>query len=405
MSRALWCVLLLGLVLLGGRAFAQSCNPEAPVTSYNVDGVHYPYTDAGQDAACKDKYNNNSYTRGVNRGLCYYGGGNYSGASTVSWCMGGNVAPVGGVCPVTTCAPGTSCDSGTGQCVSACGTDGATWNGVNCACPGIQTFNSGPKTCTCETGGRLKGTPIAGTGSVPDSACYDGCSASVGGTGISMGGVWAAELGSFTGAKCSDASPAAKKPTADTRTPEQKCLASGGGYVTTSTGTVCTSSGDSPSPVTTVKKSSDVKTVGGVTTTDETTTTCQGSQCTTVVTTKDGTGTVIGTVTSNGVADGAGGGGGGDGKTDCDKYPNTMGCSEYGDPSGAEELGTKEVGTSAITTVGVSSNSSCPADVVVRSGIKVSYEYICMYATALKPIIIALAWLSAGFMVFGMRID
>lgn len=337
--------------------------------------------------------------------MLYAYGPAYVCPSTGGWTLSGSGAS--SICTRADCGPGQERDSN-GVCVSQCGTDGASWDGTKCACPGLQSFTVATKTCACETGGRLKGTSISGTGSVPSTTCYSNCTATVGGLSVSSGGVWAAELGSFSGAKCATTTPNTKTPTTDTRTPAEKCLASGGGYITTSSGTVCTSVSDSPQPITTSKVSDVVnKDAAGVVTGSTTTTTeCVGTQCTTTTTTKDATGAVVGSSTTTGTPEGTGEGGGGDGDTDeCTLHPERVGCAELGTPEGTDELENVTRGVESVTQQSFSASNSCPSDIPLPKGSALSFSYPCQLATSLRPLLLALAWLAAGFMVMGVFRD
>lgn len=278
------------------------------------------------------------------------------------------------------------------------------------ACPGIQVRVG--STCGCtnvESNGVLyKGTPVGGAGSVPVTHCFQQCEFKDGPMSVALGGQWSSTLGAPTGATCTASTETSKTPTGDTRTPEQKCLASGQGYVTTSSGTVCTSAGDSPTPVKTVKTQTQEKVVGGVTTTETVTTTCNGDTCTTVVTAKDGSGNVTATTTTTGygsaggtAGSGVGSGGGGDGETDCDKYPNVAGCRELGNAPDVADVGSTPVNSSSIDPLSVGGSGQCPADVQLPRGAVFSWQPICTWAINLRPLIIALGWLAAGMIVLG----
>lgn len=90
-----------------------------------------------------------------------------------------------------------------------------------------------------------------------------------------------------------------------------------------------------------------------------------------------------------------------DPKTDCDKYPKSIGCSEYG-TAPPELLTTVAVPVSlAPTSLG---SGTCPAPATftaMHRTMMISYGLYCDFATAIAPLIIAFAWLSAGFIVMG----
>jgi hypothetical protein len=66
------------------------------------------------------------------------------------------------------------------------------------------------------------------------------------------------------------------------------------------------------------------------------------------------------------------------------------------------ELGTKSVGLSAITPhAGLASSGSCPSPIALPLGMTFEWTFICQYATTLRPLVLALAWLGGMFIVVG----
>lgn len=97
-----------------------------------------------------------------------------------------------------------------------------------------------------------------------------------------------------------------------------------------------------------------------------------------------------------------------DAKTDCDKYPDAIGCQVMGDVPAFEPLETKEIDMSSIVLRELPSDNSCPAPLYYTIGghsIAISFEPICEYASAFNPLVIAAAWLSAAFIIVGARKD
>ncbi|MCQ8130465.1 virulence factor TspB C-terminal domain-related protein [Methylomonas rivi] len=90
-------------------------------------------------------------------------------------------------------------------------------------------------------------------------------------------------------------------------------------------------------------------------------------------------------------------------ETDCDKYPDAVGCLELGDTGTPEELQTINVDVS-INPASWGSGS-CPADVAVAghfmTGAFVSYAPVCQFLSSLAPALIGLGWLIAGWFVLG----
>lgn len=90
-----------------------------------------------------------------------------------------------------------------------------------------------------------------------------------------------------------------------------------------------------------------------------------------------------------------------DQQTDCDKYPNIIGCSQYGQTPAAEPLNTLEVPVSPTVTP-VGGAGSCPADITTSIyGLTWSYQPICDFASAIRPLIIGFAWLAFAYIVAG----
>ncbi len=89
-------------------------------------------------------------------------------------------------------------------------------------------------------------------------------------------------------------------------------------------------------------------------------------------------------------------------KTDCDKYPTHIGCSEYGTVPVAETI--PVINVPATMMIGEYSSGTCPAPktIALSSGDYIlSYQPLCDLATGTKPLFIALAYLVAGYIVLG----
>ncbi len=88
----------------------------------------------------------------------------------------------------------------------------------------------------------------------------------------------------------------------------------------------------------------------------------------------------------------------------CSEHPDTFGCTNIGEPNVAPgpDLVTQERGPSTITPVFVpGSAGSCPADIALPKGMSFSFSALCTTAEGLRPVVLALAWLSAGLLVVG----
>jgi hypothetical protein len=88
----------------------------------------------------------------------------------------------------------------------------------------------------------------------------------------------------------------------------------------------------------------------------------------------------------------------------CTKWPNTVGCTDLGTPSDGEAMPHTEIPLS-FAPVAIAENAQCPAPVTISAfgqSIPVEYDAACTYASGLKPIVIAIAYLSALFIIFGV---
>jgi len=90
-------------------------------------------------------------------------------------------------------------------------------------------------------------------------------------------------------------------------------------------------------------------------------------------------------------------------KTDCDKYPDSVGCSKYGTVVAPETLPITAVSISlSPTSLGA---GSCPSSQVLnlqgQPDITLSYQPYCDFAIKVSPLVISFAWLSAGLLVLG----
>jgi hypothetical protein len=88
------------------------------------------------------------------------------------------------------------------------------------------------------------------------------------------------------------------------------------------------------------------------------------------------------------------------GKDPCEENPQRLGCAEFGDVPDSN-LGTQSIGPSSIAPVSVGASMSCPANVALPHGMQFEWTPICTFAGGLRPVVLALAWLAAGLIVFG----
>ena len=311
-------------------------------------------------------------------------------------CVSPAVRQSDGSCLVPLCPDGqTRGTSGTGQCKTQCASSGSA---------GGQTGEQ------YQTGSTSPGS-ICGT---------DGCGYSpadcIGVNNKSY--CWA---GKSSGASCnssarnpdgSDHQTAEQQAAAKTTAEQNTCITQGKCPITINGVVTCTQC------ATTSNNSNGSTTGNGTTTNTNTSTNCtlNGSliTCQTTTTTTgggsgDGTTTTAGTDTvSNYCAQNPGATVcQGRQLTDCDKYPNSAGCKELGNAPENHDLITQDaVIPSSLTPVTVNATAGvCPADIPLPRGMAFEWDGICMFAEGLRPVILSLAWLAAGFIVFGVRTD
>ena len=298
--------------------------------------------------------------------------------------------------------------------------------------PGPLPFYSG------ETGGKL---------GMPDTVCLNGCVADTTqdrGEGMATSSWWGYNMNpKYTGQECSAGTP--KPGTSKPKdSPEKKCVDQGMGFGYVNDKVLCvkpdTSSG-------TAKKSTETKNPDGTTTkTDTETKISCGSDgscttttnITTTIINTDGSSTTK-TETKKEDSQGNSGTGTADGTGFCKENPNSPMCKSgsfngscaqapscEGDPiqcatakavfetncktlkpgeppTTTEPVGEKKHNLNFEVTE-LSGGGVCPADRFIQiNGKMVHFELgvICQFAIMLRPIIIALAWLIAGYIVFG----
>jgi hypothetical protein len=94
------------------------------------------------------------------------------------------------------------------------------------------------------------------------------------------------------------------------------------------------------------------------------------------------------------------------GQTDCEQNPDRASCKELGSAPENPDLLTQEIGVSSITPVFVNgAAAACPADMPLPKGMAFEWDGACMFVEGLRPVILAIAWLTAGFILFGFSRD
>lgn len=143
--------------------------------------------------------------------------------------------------------------------------------------------------------------------------------------------------------------------------------------------------------------------------TSTSTTACEGTRCTTTTILNTGSGTVTSTKEEDK----------GDycskypkasvctGETEAEKFcednPDAISCMKAGSVPEEGALPSQANSISSINVVSVASNATCPADIPLPKGMKFEWGPICSWAEALRPIVLALAWLAAGLIVLGVN--
>lgn len=90
-----------------------------------------------------------------------------------------------------------------------------------------------------------------------------------------------------------------------------------------------------------------------------------------------------------------------DGKT-CKEGDTSAACAKLDSPGEVGPIQERTIDVTGIASVAVASNASCPQGPQLPKGLgQFPMDGVCMYASGLRPIILALAWLSAGLIVLG----
>jgi hypothetical protein len=124
---------------------------------------------------------------------------------------------------------------------------------------------------------------------------------------------------------------------------------------------------------------------------------------TTTVTEKDAAGNVIGVTTTVGTATPQ------DAPTPaapglCEQFPDVVACWTSGTVPEAETVAEETIDVTMTPTTMPGGTGYCPADIPIVLGgqsFAISWGTVCQFATGVNPIVIAVAWISAGFLLFG----
>lgn len=90
----------------------------------------------------------------------------------------------------------------------------------------------------------------------------------------------------------------------------------------------------------------------------------------------------------------------------CAMFPDILACEKLGSPIEPVAISNIDVPISITPVSGIgNSNGTCPADkqitLALVGQISVSYSFVCQYVVGLRPVIIALAWMTAAFTLLG----
>lgn len=317
------------------------------------------------------------------------------------------------------------------------------WGNGMCAgnpptCTAPQVWDSSTGTCEtpCVAGCNGACGSYYSAASQPSQACINKCYYNtLDGIASSSGGGWVFLVGNNTGQKCST-SDATQPPPA---CPECDCIKQGKTYGTVNGAVVCVAKGTPNSAHTTSKDQSTSSSTttnkdasGATTNTDSTSQTKSESQSvngdkvttttTTTTTNADGTSTQNQTEKTESIGEYCKNNPSAPlcaQKTDCDKYPDSVGCKKSSDfikdligEAGADTETIQQKGVTIgsdfnFNPVSLPSSSGCPAPVTVSlagRSVTLSYSWLCSYASAFKPLVTAFAlFLAYGIVASALR--
>jgi hypothetical protein len=147
---------------------------------------------------------------------------------------------------------------------------------------------------------------------------------------------------------------------------------------------------------------------GSTTTTETTTNNVIGDGAKTKTTTTQPNGDSTTTTTGDGASNGNGTAESGEGGGDCRKYPESIGCSQYGTIPEPDTVTTQDapgLGPGSSLDGAAWGVGSCPAPITMNlslAGTKsFSLQPLCDFMTAVYPVVLAISWLIAGYIVVG----
>lgn len=90
----------------------------------------------------------------------------------------------------------------------------------------------------------------------------------------------------------------------------------------------------------------------------------------------------------------------------CDKHPDVLACQKMDEPEDPGKLKVQEVDFNFLPESGFAGSASCPSPITVSlSGrvYSISWQPFCNSLNMIKPFLLAMAWLSAAFIMLGAR--
>lgn len=287
--------------------------------------------------------------------------------------------------------------------------DGYTLEGQNCVsnappCPeagssamigGAAAWGIDGNSTGCTTGFGFSGCGIKCSGGV-----------SSGGKASCTGCTYTGENYDSQASGAVNGSPVPEEEHQNPTTPEG-CMSQGKGYITSSGVTSCVDSSQSATPVSATSSSSTSSTSGGSTSyTDTITTTTFSAGNVSTTSQSSGTAGNSSATSTQSVSEYCKANPSSplcNGSDDpCVKNPDRAGCKPLGVPDAGPDIPQESRGVEEITPYSFgSASASCPSAVQVGP-VSFSYDKLCEALGWLKPLVLAIAWLSAGAIVMGV---
>jgi len=88
----------------------------------------------------------------------------------------------------------------------------------------------------------------------------------------------------------------------------------------------------------------------------------------------------------------------------CEAFPDIVACWTSGEIPAAEAVPEETIDVTLTPVTLAGGAGSCPADIPLEIGgqsFAMSWGSVCQFATGVNPIVIALGWIAAGYLLFG----